>query len=40
MCENPISESSIGKVLAQSAAAFTVNKDGSTTISYRLYAKR
>ncbi|XP_073237795.1 uncharacterized protein [Porites lutea] len=35
MCENPNSISSTGKVLAQSAAKFTVNEDGSTTISYR-----
>ncbi|KAM7438601.1 hypothetical protein ABFA07_011915 [Porites harrisoni] len=40
MCENPNRETSTGQVLAQSAAAFTVNKDGSTTISYRSYAKR
>ena len=37
MCENPISKFSTGKVLAQSAASFKVDDDGSTTIVYRPY---
>ena len=37
MCENPRCKSSTGKVLAQSAASFKVNEDGSTTIVYRPY---